>query len=147
MPGLLKGLVIAVVGAGLLALTAPHAEAGKKYRYGSNSGNFGAGLVTGLIIGGIVASGPRHGRYYCYNAYCDSRYYKKRYYYPKPYYGPRYYGRTYGRTPYYRPAPRYRAYGSRAHVNYCFRKYRSYRVSDNTFQPYHGPRRQCRSPY
>ncbi|HEV7434516.1 MAG TPA: BA14K family protein, partial [Pseudorhizobium sp.] len=25
--------------------------------------------------------------------------------------------------------------------------YRSYRASDNTFQPYNGPRRSCRSPY
>jgi hypothetical protein len=36
---------------------------------------------------------------------------------------------------------------SPAHVEWCFARYRSYRASDNTFQPYHGPRRQCRSPY
>ncbi|MCY6379999.1 BA14K family protein [Hoeflea prorocentri] len=144
MSGLLKGLAIAVISAGLLAMAAPHAEAGKKYRYGHKGGNFGAGLVTGLIIGGIVASGPRHGYYYGPR---HKRYYGKRYYYPKPYYGPRHYRRTYGPAPYYRPAPRPRYYGSRAHVNYCFRKYRSYRISDNTFQPYHGPRRPCRSPY
>lgn len=34
-----------------------------------------------------------------------------------------------------------------AHFRYCYAKYRSYRDYDNTFQPYHGPRRQCRSPY
>ena len=34
-----------------------------------------------------------------------------------------------------------------AHVAYCYDRYRSYRESDNTFQPYNGPRRQCRSPY
>ncbi|MHB2264993.1 BA14K family protein [Aliihoeflea sp. PC F10.4] len=39
-----------------------------------------------------------------------------------------------------------RDYGS-AHVNWCYDRYRSYRASDNTFQPYNGPRRQCRSPY
>lgn len=33
------------------------------------------------------------------------------------------------------------------HVNWCQSKYRSYRPSDNTFQPYHGPRKRCRSPY
>lgn len=46
------------------------------------------------------------------------------------------------------PAPRARArdYGS-AHVDWCYDRYRSYRASDNTFQPYNGPRRQCRSPY
>lgn len=64
-----------------------------------------------------------------------------------------------GGLPYYRPVPRYvapppviypvrPAYGlSRAHVDWCYSRYRSYRVSDNTFQPYHGPRRACISPY
>jgi hypothetical protein len=36
---------------------------------------------------------------------------------------------------------------SRAHVNWCENRYRSYRAWDNTFQPYHGPRKQCWSPY
>ena len=44
------------------------------------------------------------------------------------------------------PAPRYRGGGS-AHVEWCYARYRSYRDSDNTFQPYNGPRRQCHSPY
>lgn len=34
-----------------------------------------------------------------------------------------------------------------AHVQWCYDRYRSYRASDNTFQPYNGPRQQCRSPY
>jgi hypothetical protein len=33
-----------------------------------------------------------------------------------------------------------------AHVRWCRNHYISYRVSDNTYQPYHGPRRQCVSP-
>jgi hypothetical protein len=33
------------------------------------------------------------------------------------------------------------------HIRYCYNRYRSYRHHDNTFQPYHGPRRQCRSRY
>ncbi|MEP0232933.1 BA14K family protein [Roseibium sp.] len=33
------------------------------------------------------------------------------------------------------------------HYTWCARKYRSYRASDNTFQPYNGPRRQCVSPF
>ena len=33
------------------------------------------------------------------------------------------------------------------HVRWCYDRYRSYRHWDNTFQPYHGPRRQCVSPY
>lgn len=33
------------------------------------------------------------------------------------------------------------------HLRYCRSHYRSYRVSDNSFQPYHGPRQQCYSRY
>lgn len=36
---------------------------------------------------------------------------------------------------------------SNAHVAWCYDRYRSYRVSDNTLQLYNGPRRQCNSPY
>lgn len=44
--------------------------------------------------------------------------------------------------------PTYRVYrGGSAHVQWCYDRYRSYRASDNTFQPYHGPRQQCYSPY
>ena len=46
------------------------------------------------------------------------------------------------------PPPVYRALAySSAHVQWCYNRYRSYRSSDNTFQPYNGPRRQCYSPY
>ena len=44
------------------------------------------------------------------------------------------------------PPVQYRPRGN-AHVQWCYDRYRSYRASDNTFQPYNGPRRQCRSPY
>lgn len=44
--------------------------------------------------------------------------------------------------------PRYHHRGYRsAHVDWCLRRYRSYDVYSNTFQPYHGPRRVCHSPY
>lgn len=56
--------------------------------------------------------------------------------------------------PTYRYVPRYvqprrysRVQMSRAHVDWCYSRYRSYRAYDNTFQPYNGPRRQCYSPY
>lgn len=57
----------------------------------------------------------------------------------------------FGGPPVYRrhAAPR-RAYRYRlppAHYDWCQARYRSYRASDNSFQPYNGPRRQCRSPY
>ncbi|MCV0409108.1 MAG: BA14K family protein [Rhizobiaceae bacterium] len=50
-----------------------------------------------------------------------------------------------GDTAYYADeAPRAGGLGA-AHVRDCFSRYRSYRVSDNTYQPYGGgPRRQCR---
>jgi hypothetical protein len=44
--------------------------------------------------------------------------------------------------------PRYYGNGySSAHYQWCENRYRSYRASDNTFQPYNGPRQQCYSPY
>lgn len=45
------------------------------------------------------------------------------------------------------PPPRYYRGGGSAHVEWCYNRYRSYREWDNTFQPYHGPRQQCYSPY
>jgi len=36
---------------------------------------------------------------------------------------------------------------SQEHIQWCYNRYRSYRASDNTFQPYNGPRQQCYSPY
>ena len=33
------------------------------------------------------------------------------------------------------------------HSQWCAERYRSYRVEDNTYQPYDGPRRACESPY
>jgi hypothetical protein len=36
--------------------------------------------------------------------------------------------------------------GGGGHVQWCANRYRSYRASDNTFQPYNGPRQQCVSP-
>jgi hypothetical protein len=48
-------------------------------------------------------------------------------------------------------APRYAAprrhVRASNHVNWCYNQYRSYRASDNTFQPNYGPRRQCHSPF
>lgn len=45
------------------------------------------------------------------------------------------------------PPPAYRVPYSSTHVQWCYNRYRSYRASDNTFQPYNGPRQQCYSPY
>ena len=34
-----------------------------------------------------------------------------------------------------------------AHISWCRSNYRSYRISDDTFQPRHGPRQRCLSPH
>lgn len=47
---------------------------------------------------------------------------------------------------YVQPAPVYRNLPA-AHYNWCFRKFRSYHQPSNTYQPYHGPRRICNSPW
>jgi BA14K-like protein len=49
-------------------------------------------------------------------------------------------------APAYRPAPVYRP-GRNDHLRWCYDRYRSYRASDNTFQPNYGPRQLCVSPY
>jgi hypothetical protein len=36
--------------------------------------------------------------------------------------------------------------GHNGHVAWCHDRYRSYRASDNTYQPYDGPRQECFSP-
>lgn len=36
---------------------------------------------------------------------------------------------------------------SQRHIDWCYDRYRSYRASDNTFQPYRGGRQECVSPY
>ncbi len=40
-----------------------------------------------------------------------------------------------------------RVYQGNSHVQWCYDRYRSYRASDNTFQPNYGPREECNSPY
>jgi hypothetical protein len=37
--------------------------------------------------------------------------------------------------------------GGDAHMQWCSQTYRSYRPSDDTYQPYNGPRQPCVSPY
>ncbi len=77
-------------------------------------------------------------RHYRHHKRYDRRSYRRSY--PRYYIGPSY-------PRYYHAQPR-RYYGRRsAHVAWCYNRYRSYRAWDNTFQPYHGPRRQCWSPY
>lgn len=89
--------------------------------------------------GGWKNNYRRHHRHRHYGRRYDRRYYGR--VYPRLYLGPAY--PTYR---YVQPRRYYRGGGS-AHVAWCYNRYRSYRAWDNTFQPYHGPRRQCWSPY
>jgi len=131
-------LHIPVIGAPAAGAPAPAAtqiqyrhHRGPGRHHSRGHGNWGppAAFALGAIIGGAIAAAP------------------------PPYYGPPVYGGPVYRGPVYRePAyrgPVYRRHVNRgsAHVSWCYDRYRSYRAWDNTFQPYHGPRRQCWSPY
>lgn len=108
---------------------------GYRYNHGADWGWALGGLAVGTIIGGALAQ-PYYGSYYG----SPYGYYGSPYrYYGSPY---RYYGRPY-RT--YASSGYYGRGGS--HESWCYARYRSYRAFDNTFQPYHGPRRQCVGPY
>ena len=48
--------------------------------------------------------------------------------------------------PVVRLVPRYQVVVA-GHVEWCAARYQSYDVRSDTYQPYHGPRRHCRSPY
>lgn len=47
------------------------------------------------------------------------------------------------------PQPRAQAgsFLSQNHIAWCQNRWRSYRITDNSYQPYNGPRRVCVSPY
>lgn len=85
----------------------------------SRSGRVAAGVIGGLIVGGLIASQwPRHyyGSYYGYPAY--------------PYY------------PYY-PYPAYRSYPAGDPIAYCMRRFKSYDPYSMTYLGYDGFRHPC----
>lgn len=45
------------------------------------------------------------------------------------------------------PRMQHGSFLSQNHLNWCHNRWRSYRLSDNSYQPYNGPRRICVSPY
>ena len=99
--------------------------------------------------------GPRHGWHgggYYYNGYRGYRHRRHGYRYHDGWWFPAgafiagaIIGNAINSAP--PPPPRYYRVGGSAHVAWCYNRYRSYREWDNTFQPYHGPRQQCYSPY
>lgn len=60
-------------------------------------------------------------------------------------YGGSHYGNGYGTT--YRAPARVKHRLWKQHVAWCHDRFATYNAADNTYQPYGGPRRQCRSPY
>lgn len=111
--------------------------------------------LAGLGRAAVTPStGVEQVRYNCYRGNCrrywndDWRY--RRHYRPyvrRPVYSGFYFGLGVPAYRYYAPPRRYYRSGGSAHVAWCYDRYRSYRAWDNTYQPYHGPRRQCWSPY
>lgn len=113
-------LAVSLIAVAPLAVSTSNAEAG-----GKTWKKFRNGVATGVGVGvglGIVdrLTRPRQQPVYVQPA-------------PRPIY--------------VQPAPVYHGGYSQAHYNYCGSKYRSYHYPSNTFQPFHGPRRQCRSHY
>ncbi|MEO0635100.1 MAG: BA14K family protein [Pseudomonadota bacterium] len=102
--------------------------------------------VAGLIIGGIIANSNSRQRIvtydHCHGRYCHRHHHNTRHYHHHS-----------GAVVYKRPQRVkrvqrvVRAGLPHAHYRWCDARYRSYRISDNSFQPYHGHRRQCVSPY
>ncbi len=91
-------------------------------------------------------------RHYNGDHYYRPRYYRPYYYRYRPsvyldFSSPYYYDNDYYEPPVYSQRVYRRVQMSAEHVDWCYDRYRSYRESDNTYQPYNGPRRQCYSPY
>lgn len=95
----------------------------------------GASITFGFSSGGSVSRGhPDRYRRYPRRSY-DRRYYNR--------------GHSHVITQprYIYPQRHSHSRRASAHVNWCINRYRSYDVYTDTFQPYHGPRRRCNSPY
>ena len=124
----IRKAAVALLALSTIMTTVASAEAGRRER--AFAGGVVAGLAGAAIIGGIARA-------------------------HEPYYAPGYHVRPTYYAPVYRPvhvapAPVYRVRHRRAgnaHLDWCFARYRSYDAGSNTFQPYHGPRRTCVSPY
>ena len=117
MRHLLTMALAATISLGMIGASTQTADAGKRGR-----------IVAGILLGAAAVGIATHYK---------RRHYNKRYRYSSRRYVPR---KRYYRT------HRVRRIGN-AHVSWCYNRYRSYRSWDNTFQPYHGGRRACYSPY
>lgn len=164
----LKKTIVAGLMAFAVAATATNGPAAADGRKGKIAAGVALGAITGAIIANEIHRSKK--RKQIRRSYRDDRvkvvkrkshhrkhrrnHYDRSYNRDLWYDGPRHYKRrsVYVNQPVYRqPAPRLRREGrisvAQAHTNWCFNRYRSYRKWDNSYQPYHGARRACLSPY
>ena len=121
----------------LVMLSFSQADARHRRSHRVAAGIAGA-IIGGAIIGGAIANSNRRSRNrHCHRGYCHTHNYQYSDHRHRPV--------VYDPPPRRRPPPR-RDYGDR-HEDWCYDRYRSYRSRDNTYQPYRGGRRYCRSPY
>jgi hypothetical protein len=113
--------------------------------------HYGGAQVQNAQFSIQFGSGDRHdrferrGKYHYYNGHRGSRERRSGWRHHRGYWFPPTafsFGITIHPRSHHRPARL-----SRQHVVWCDNRYISYRVSDDTFQPYHGPRQRCISPY
>ena len=102
-----------------------------RYR-GRGGAGVAAGIATGLILGGIIASQPRYygygPGYYGYYGGPPPLFYGPRVFYPPGHYGPL-------------VGP---GYDGGDWMSYCFSRYRSFDPATGTYMGYDGRRHVCR---
>jgi hypothetical protein len=103
------------------------------------TGPAAAGSVDGPWYSQPPLQGTGPGHYYSYHPEHVPGYPQELRGYPVPLYST-------SRPVIHRYAARYGG-GWSAHIGWCHERWRSYRASDNSYQPFYGPRRPCRSPF
>jgi hypothetical protein len=116
-------------------ITLSFSEADARHKRRHNSGAAAAiGLLGGIALGAALANSDRRGNDHCHQNGCHNHNYRDFQHRHRPVV--------------YNPQPRQRRLSyANAHEEWCFNRYRSFRAYDNTYQPYQGGRRYCRSPY
>lgn len=123
----------------------PHFHFGRDHHWRGHGGPHWRSDYGGRHWRGDYHGFHHHGGYGWYNGHRGYRHWRHGYRYYNGWWfpataflGAAIIGNALAARPVYR--------GGSYHVRWCYEHYRSYRASDNTYQPYHGPRRQCVSP-